>query len=52
MVESERNTSGHLMNATSSRSNAIMELKCYTKNSDNSVSINFFKLVDAAGSER
>jgi len=39
------------MNSTSSRSNAVMELKVYTVNGA-SVTINYFKLLDLAGSER
>ena len=50
-VEKERNVAGHSMNDTSSRSNAIMELRCYTK-AGNNVKINYFKLLDLAGSER
>ena len=50
-VESERNVAAHAMNSTSSRSNAIMELKCYTKSGAN-VTVNYFKVLDLAGSER
>jgi len=50
-VERERNISGTAMNSTSSRSNAIMELKCYTKNGNN-YTVNYFKILDLAGSER
>ena len=53
MVESERNTEAHEMNSSSSRSSAIMELKLYTKDeSDDTVTINSFKMLDLAGSER
>ena len=39
------------MNSTSSRTNAIMDFKCYKKNG-NMIHINSFKFVDMAGSER
>ena len=39
------------MNATSSRTNAIMDFKCYKKY-DDKVHINSFKFVDMAGAER
>ena len=50
-VEKERNISPTAMNSTSSRSNAIMELKYYVKSGSN-VTITFFKILDLAGSER
>jgi hypothetical protein len=51
IVERERNILAHALNSTSSRSNAIMELKKYTKKGD-ALHVTVMKILDLAGSER
>jgi len=51
IVERERNVLAHALNSTSSRSNAIMELKKYTVSGD-ALHVTTMKILDLAGSER